>query len=268
MRWLIVTALMLAASAASAQTRPLGANLEQFAYPFPVQWFEGRSQGAPVRMAYLDVAPVGNPKGQTVVLLHGKNFCAATWEGSITALSRQGYRVIAPDQIGFCKSSKPAGYQYSFHALATLTRDLLAKANAGPVVLVGHSTGGILAVRFGLLYPELASSLVLVNPLGLNDTIAEGVPYADLGDLRAGENKTDAASIKAYQLRTYYGGNWKPAYDRWVEMLAGQYASPDGDIVRDAQARLSDMIQTQPIAAELGRLAMPVTLIIGGKDLT
>jgi pimeloyl-ACP methyl ester carboxylesterase len=112
------------------------------------------------------------------------------------------------------------------------------------------------------------SRLVLVNPLGLNDTLAEGVPYADLGTLRAEEAKTDAASIKAYQLRNYYHGEWRPEYDRWVAMLAGQYAGPDGNIVRDAQARLSDMIQTQPVAAELPRLPVPVTLIIGQRDLT
>jgi len=86
--------------------------------------------------------------------------------------------------------------------------------------------------------------------------------------LRQEEAKTDAASIKAYQLRNYYHGAWRPAYDRWVAMLAGQYASPDGDIVRDAQARLSDMIETQPVAAELDRIAAPVTLIIGQRDLT
>ena len=176
--------------------------------------------------------------------------------------------MIAPDQIGFCKSSKPAGYQYSFHSLATLTRNLLDRAGAGPVAVVGHSTGGILAVRFALLYPDRVSSVVLVNPLGLNDTIAQGVPYADLGTLRAGEARTSANSIKEYQLSTYYGGAWKPEYDRWVDMLAGQYASPDGDIVRDAQARLSDMVQTQPVAAELGNVRAPVTLIIGARDMT
>jgi pimeloyl-ACP methyl ester carboxylesterase len=152
--------------------------------------------------------------------------------------------------------------------MAELTRRLLDQARAGKVVLVGHSTGGILATRFALLHPERVSRLVLVNPLGLNDTLAEGVPYTDLRRLRSEEAQTDAASIKAYQLRNYYHGEWRPAYDRWVAMLAGQYAGPGGDVVRDAQARLSDMIQTQPVAAELPRLAVPVTLIIGQRDLT
>lgn len=251
-----------------AQTVPLGANLERFDYPAPVRWYETSSQGHPIRMAYLDLAPTVRANGTTVVLLHGKNFCAATWDETARGLTGAGFRVIATDQVGFCKSSKPEGYQYSFHTMAELTRGFLDRAGAGKVVLVGHSTGGILAIRFALLHPERVTKLVLVNPLGLNDTLAEGVTYTDLGTLRAEEAQTDAASIKAYQLRNYYHGEWRPAYDRWVSMLAGQYASPDGNVVRDAQARLSDMIQTQPVAAELPRLGMPVTLIIGERDLT
>lgn len=260
--------LVVPGTVAAAQTVPLGADLQRFDYPAPVHWFEAASQGRTVRMAYLDLAPTVRANGTTVVLLHGKNFCAATWGETARGLAGAGFRVIAPDQVGFCKSSKPAGYQYSFHAMAELTRALLDRAGTGRVVLVGHSTGGILATRFALLHPDQVSRLVLVNPLGLNDTLAEGVPYTDLGALRAEEAKTDAASIKAYQLRNYYHGAWHPAYDRWVAMLAGQYAGPGGDSVREAQARLSDMIQTQPVAAELPRLAMPVTLIVGQRDLT
>jgi len=263
-----IVAFACAGTLATAQTVPLGADLERFSYPAPVRWHHAASQGHPVRMAYLDLAPTARANGITVVLLHGKNFCAATWGDTARGLAQAGYRVIAPDQVGFCKSSKPAGYQYSFHAMAELTRGLLDRAGAGRVVLVGHSTGGVLAIRFALLHPDRVSRLVLVNPLGLNDTLAEGVPYTDLGTLRDEEAKTDAASIKAYQLRNYYHGAWRPAYDRWVAMLAGQYASADGDVVRDAQARLSDMILTQPVAAELPRLAMPVTLVIGQRDLT
>ncbi|MDV3455471.1 alpha/beta hydrolase [Sphingomonas sp. HF-S4] len=258
--------MALLCAAPAAQTPDYGADLERFDYPYPVHWFETRTQ-APARMAYLDVRPSGTAKA-TVVLLHGKNFCAATWEDTIRGLAARGYRVIAPDQIGFCKSAKPDGYQYSFHALAANTLALLYQAAVGKVVLVGHSTGGMLATRFALLYPDRVSKLVLVNPLGLNDTLAEGVPYTPLDMLRAEEAKTSAASIKVYQQRNYYNGQWRPAYDRWVVMLAGQYASTRGDSVREAQARLSDMIQTQPVAAELGRVRIPTTLIIGQTDKT
>jgi pimeloyl-ACP methyl ester carboxylesterase len=252
---------------AQAAARPLGANLERFDYPYPVKWYEATSQGRAVRMAYMDVPPTGAPNGAVVVLLHGKNFCGATWADTAKALSAGGFRVLIPDQIGFCKSSKPSGYQYSFQALAALTHGLLAHAGAQRVVLVGHSTGGMLAIRYALAYPAEVARLVLVNPLGLNDTLADGAPYADVGMLRQEEDKTDAASIKAYELKNYYHGDWRPAYDRWLEMLAGEYQD-DGGIVRDAQARLSDMIETQPVTGELPRVQPPVSLLIGQLDRT
>ncbi|WP_116090184.1 alpha/beta fold hydrolase [Sphingomonas crusticola] len=264
----VLLSIGLAQTPALAQTVPLGTNLERFDYPYPVRWFDTRSQGQSVRVAYMDVAPIAAPNGRVVVLLHGKNFCGATWGETSRALAQRGFRVIVPDQIGFCKSSKPAGYQYSVAALASLTRDLLDHIGAKRPVLIGHSTGGLIAMRFALLFPEHLSSLVLVNPLGLSDPLAEGVPYTELGALRAEEAMTDAASIKAYQLKAYYHGAWRPEYDRWVAMLAGQYAGPNGDVVRDAQARLSDMIETQPVAAELSRIAVPTTLIIGQADTT
>lgn len=270
MRRLLAIAILLGtmSQVGPAQTRPLGANLEAFAYPYPIQWFEATSQGRPVRMAYMDIAPTGPANGRTAVLLHGKNFCAATWGETARALAAAGFRVIVPDQIGFCKSSKPTGYQYSVMELATLTRDLLDHEGVTRPILVGHSTGGLIAMRFALLFPDHLSGLVLVNPLGLSDPLAEGVPYTGLSDLLAEEAKTDVASIKAYQLKNYYHGEWRPDYDRWVAMLAGEYASADGSIVRDAQARLSDMIETQPIAADLARIAVPTTLIIGQADVT
>ncbi|WP_246587039.1 alpha/beta fold hydrolase [Stakelama flava] len=113
--------LLLAAQPADTPAAtPLGADLERFDYGAPVHWFETQAQGGTVRMAYLDLAPQGHANGHTGVLFHGKNFCSATWLDTAKALAAQGYRVISPDQIGFCKSSKPVGFQYSFAALATL----------------------------------------------------------------------------------------------------------------------------------------------------
>src|SRR6185436_3423207 len=106
---------------------------------------------------------------------------------------------------------------YSVAALATLTRDLVLSAGVARAVLVGHSTGGMIAMRYALLHPDAVSQLVLVNPLGLSDPLAAGVPYTELGALEGEEAKTDAASIKAYELENYYHGVWRPDYDRWLE---------------------------------------------------
>src|SRR3954466_9161611 len=117
MKQLLAAILLLLAAPAAAQDAPsYGPNLEGYDYPFPVQHYRFQSQGVAMDMAYMDIKPVQangasaragatNKEARTIVLLHGKNFCAATWIGSIKVLTEAGYRVIAPDQIGFCKST-------------------------------------------------------------------------------------------------------------------------------------------------------------------
>jgi len=263
----VVAALLLVATMVRAQSPGYGPRLEGFEYPYPVKRLAFESQGQPLSMAYLDVAP---PKanGRSVVLLHGKNFCAATWQASIEALSQAGYRVIAPDQIGFCKSSKPKAYQFSLGQLAANTRAVLQKLGIERASIVGHSMGGMLAARYALQYPQAVAQLVLVNPIGLEDWKAEGVPWRSVDEWYARELKTDASSIKQYQLATYYSGQWKPEYDRWVGMLAGMYAGPGKQRVAWNQALASDMVFNQPVFYELPRIAVPTTLMIGQRDRT
>jgi len=244
-----------------------GEELQGFAYPYPVQRFEFVSQGAALQMGYIDLV-AEHPNGKTAVLLHGKNYCAATWESTIRSLSASGYRVIAPDQIGFCKSSKPEHYQYSFQQLALNTHMLLQQLGVAGIVLVGHSTGGMLAIRYALMYPEQVKQLVLVDPIGLEDWKAKGVPSVSVDAWYAHELKTSADSIRRYEQSTYYAGQWRPEYERWVQMLAGLYRGPGKNRVAWNSALLYDMIYTQPVVYELGQLHMPTLLMIGDQDNT
>lgn len=241
--------------------------LADFSYDWPVARHAFESQREAMEMAYIDVKPQ-RPNGRTAVLLHGKNFCAGSWNTTIRTLSDAGYRVIAPDQIGFCKSTKPARYQYGLHTLAANTHALLAALKVEKPVLIGHSMGGMLAMRYALQYPGELSKLVLVNPLGLEDWRAKGVPNATVDQLYATERKTTRASIKAYQQSTYYAGQWRPDYDRWVDMLASMYAGPGGDVVAWHQALTADMVFNQPVIHEIDRIAVPTVLMIGEKDNT
>jgi len=256
------------AKATAAAPASYGMELEEFAYPYPVKSFELESQQQKLHMAYLDVAPIGTPNGRSVVLLHGKNFCAGTWGATIEALRRAGYRVIAPDQIGFCKSSKPQSYQFSFQQLAQNTQRLLASLGVSKFVLLGHSMGGMLAMRYALMDPSSIEKLVLVNPIGLEDWKSKGVPYQSVDAWYAAELQNSAEKIRSYQKATYYADSWKPEYDVWVEMLAGMYRGPGKQRVAWDSALTYDMIYTQPVIYELEKLAMPVLLLIGKKDNT
>lgn len=244
-----------------------GVRLENFTYPYPVEVMEFESQQQNLEMAYMDVSPVGKPNGQSVVLFHGKNFCAATWAELIHVLTQHGYRVVAVDQVGFCKSSKPSNYQYSFHQLAANTQRLLEKLGIQKPIIMGHSMGGMLATRYALLYSENVRGLMMVNPIGLEDWLHKGVPYISIDTWYDNQLGMSAEGIKRYQKNTYYAGNWRKDYDVWVDMLAGQF---DADREKSAwiSALIYDMILTQPVVHEFDKLKVPTWLFIGEQDNT
>jgi len=268
MRRMLALILFLITLPARADDGPAyGPMLEGYDYPFPVQHFRFQSQGVAMDMAYMDVNPA-QPNGHTITLLHGKNFCAATWGATIRVLTGAGYRVIAPDQVGFCKSTKPAYYQYSFEQLAANTHALLNSLGISKTIIMGHSMGGMLATRYALTYPSGTEQLVSVNPLGLEDGRAKGVPPTGVDQLYQTALKTTADSIRDYERTIYYAGTWKPEYEPWVQMLAGMYRGPGKAIVAWNSALTYDMIYSQPVFYEFENLKMPVLLIIGDHDNT
>jgi len=244
-----------------------GVRLEHFDYPFPVKIFKFTSQRQNLEMAYMDVQPT-NANPSTVVLLHGKNFSGAYWAQTANALRDAGFRVIMPDQIGFGKSSKPENYQFTLQQLALNTHALLTDCGVNKAFICGHSMGGMIAIRYALMFPDQTTALVLVDPLGLEDWQAKGVPYLSLDRQFKKELSQTAETIRTYEKENYYHGDWKPEYEPWVDMLTNFLASPDYPRMAWDQALTSDMIFTQPVCHELGNLKMPVLLIIGLADRT
>jgi pimeloyl-ACP methyl ester carboxylesterase len=235
-------------------------------YPFPVQYLELQTQRQQLRMAYMDVQPE-RPNGRSVLLLHGKNFSGFYWQPTMRRLLDQGFRVVVPDQIGFGKSSKPQSYQFGFQALAENTRALLTRLRIEQVAVVGHSMGGMLAVRFALLYPALTDKLVLVAPLGLEDW-KRSVPARSVDDWYTEELKATPDSIREYQKQAYYAGEWRPEYEPLLEFSAGMTQHRDYPKVAWCAALTYDMIFNQPVVYELSDLKPATLLIIGLRDRT
>ena len=245
---------------------PLDARLSDYAYPYPTQTLELETQQQSLEMVYMDER-ANQPNGKTIVLLHGKNFNGAYWGETMAWLLRFGYRVIVPDQIGFGKSSKPERYQFTFQQLAENTKQLLDTLGIDTTIVLGHSMGGMLATRYALMYPKNTEQLILVNPIGLEDWKVK-VPYQTVDQWYAGEMDKNYDKIKAYQQENYYAGEWRPEYDRWVNILAGQAQSEDYGLVAYNAALTYDMIFTQPVVYELPSLPVPTVLIIGTRDRT
>lgn len=228
--------------------------------------FTFNDQQQELEMAYMDLQPE-QPNGETVLLLHGKNFSGAYWEATAKRLAADGYRVVMPDQIGFGKSSKPAHYHFSFQSLAKNTLGLLDAIGVEHTHVLGHSMGGMLASRFVLMFPERTQSLILENPIGLEDWKTM-VPYPGIDAWYAGELGKTGAGIQKYQLNSYYDGKWKPEYQPWVDILVGMVQSEGYAAVAWNQALTYDMIFTQPVVYEFPLIQVPTLLIIGQRDTT
>ncbi len=255
-----------AAQAALAPVAPIGIDLESVAYPYQVTFFPLSIAGLDLRMAYMDVAPAARPNGKTLVLFHGKNFSSLYWAGTIAAAVARGYRVVAPDQIGWGKSSKPA-LAYSFDLLANATQTLLASLGIPRITLIGHSTGGMLATRFARMFPDTVEALVLEDSLGMED-YRRAIEPPSLDALYAQELHLDAAAIR----RTFTNYLADPAhigiFEPLIAIAAGVLQSADYAVAARASALEYRMIYEEPVCYEYDLIAAPSLVVAGAADRT
>ncbi len=266
---LLIILALSAFNPINAQTNSLqwlDIELSNYDYPYPVSQLPLHIQEQNLQMSYMDVKPA-NYNGKNVVLIHGKNFNGAYWQTTIEALTKEGFRVVVPDQIGFGKSSKPQHFHYTFQQLAINTKTLLDSLGITKAAILGHSMGGMLATRFALMYPETTEKLILENPIGLEDWKLK-VPYKPVEWWYQNELKKNYTAIKNYQLKSYYDNHWKPEYDQWVNLLAGWSLNSEYKTIAWNAALTYDMIFTQPVVYEFGNVTAPTLLIIGTRDRT
>lgn len=235
----------------------------QMAPPYPLSYFPVTVELENFKMAYMDVKP-DSANGQTVLLLHGKNFNGYYWKEVIKHLSGRGYRVIVPDQLGFGESDR-AKVSYSFSMMAYNTKKILDFLGIRKVNVIGHSMGGMLAARFTLMYPQAVGKLVLENPIGLED-YKTFVPYRPIDSLYRDEMGSTYETLKAYH-QTYYP-KWLPEYDEWVKRQAADLKKSNYKDIAWVNALTYQMIYDQPVSYELKNITVPTLLIIGQEDRT
>jgi len=111
----------------------------------------------------LDVAVAGLPTNPPIILLHGFPESHRTWRHQIADLA-QDHFVLAPDQRGFAKSSKPEGI--GNYTPDKPVADMIALADRFDLerfTLVGHDWGGAIAWMAALNHPDRVARLIIVN---------------------------------------------------------------------------------------------------------
>jgi len=245
-------------------TDAVGIAMEGVPYPFLVQFLTVDIEGQPSRFAYMDVQPEKS-NGRCVLLLHGKNFYGSYWENTVHALNAAGFRVIVPDQIGFGKSAKPVT-KYTFELLAEKTALLLDHLGITQTAVVGHSMGGMLAVRLTRDYPDRVTHLVLENPIGLEDYRLT-IPPQSLQALYNNELTQTSEDYRKF-VTAYYAHPLPAIVEPFVDVR--DRLTRSGEFPRWAQvaALTYQMIYQQSIVGELPKITRPTLLVIGQKDRT
>lgn len=111
----------------------------------------------------LDVAVAGHPTNPPIILLHGFPESHRTWRHQIADLANDHF-VLAPDQRGFARSSKPEGVEN--YTPDKSVADMIALADHFDIqrfTLVGHDWGGAIAWMAALNHPDRVARLIIIN---------------------------------------------------------------------------------------------------------
>jgi pimeloyl-ACP methyl ester carboxylesterase len=118
----------------------------------------------PVNGITLEGVEGGPPDGPLCILLHGFPEFWWGWRHQLGCLAEAGYRVLAPDQRGYRRSSKPRSIaDYRLDLLADDIVGLIESVGRDSAHLVGHDWGGIVAWWTAIRYPDRILRLVVLN---------------------------------------------------------------------------------------------------------
>jgi pimeloyl-ACP methyl ester carboxylesterase len=256
----------------------LGIGMESYPYPYPVQFLDVRhvaeaawiEHPAPdweqrARLAYMDISPDHASAKPAVLLLHGKNFFGAYWAGVIEALRHNGYRVVVPDLIGWGKSTKPSTLTAA--SLVADLHSLLDHLKIDLVALIGHSTGGLVGMHMARMSPERVQSLVLENPMGLED-YRHGLTQ----EVRHEDWAQDERSMSADQFRRFMAHYFVDKDPRFVEPFVAVRAAiargPEFERWVQSSASGYDMLLNEPAVEFVAALQTRTQFICGTSDRT
>ncbi len=195
-------------------------------------------------MSYVRTWPIDDP-ARLVVLVHGYGEHIGRYEHVAAALNARGSAVVGPDHRGHGQSPGEPALVEDFEPIVDDLRAVVQAARGDlPVVMVGHSMGGLIATRYAQRFPEDLAGLVLSGPaIGLGPVLQGWLEDPPSDPIDGAVLSRDPAVGEAYAADPLvYHGGWK------VPTLQAFIAADDA------------------IAAGPGFGALPLLYVHGGDD--
>jgi 3-oxoadipate enol-lactonase len=195
--------------------------------------------------------------GKTLVLTHGLGGNRQAWETIIPLLTGH-YQVLTWDVRGHGQSDKPEG-KYSAGLFANDLAALLKVLDIGGAFVLGHSMGGVVALRFALDFPDLCNALIV------SSSSAEVNPRATKywQDLANTVLEKGMEAIPSDPTRTFTKSFIEKNPEMVEEFARNRAVNDPGAYVKAALA-----VSEYNYNEELGKIHCPTLIIVGNEDMT
>lgn len=194
--------------------------------------------------------------GHTVLMLHDADGGHLTFAPQVETLAAAGYRAVAWDMPGYGHSAPIE--PYTFKALAQSCIELIDALQGGPVTLVGHGMGAMVALETAVRRPTLVHRLVLCAGGPALDAQAHADWVAPrLQAVEALEGGSTMEQVAQTIVPQFIGAGALPEGSRLAEHALGQ-------VYAGAYRRALEALPTfDRGASDFAHLAMP-SLVVGG----
>ncbi len=185
-------------------------------------------EGGALRIHYVDEGPTG---AELILCLHGQPSWSYLYRKMIPVFVKAGFRVIAPDFVGFGRSDKPTEIDdYSYARHIQWMSEWLEALDLRDINLFCQDWGGLIGLRLVTAYPERFARVVAANT-GLPD--GGGLPADAAGPMHKLYESLPIVSASEL-IERFRAKDGPPGFLFWRKYCA---ESPDfsiGDVMQQA----------------------------------
>lgn len=217
-------------------------------------------------------------EGRPIVLVHGVTLAASLWAYQLAELAGAGFRVLAFDQRGHGASGVGGG-GLSLDRLAVDLGEVLEQLELDDAVVVGHSLGGMVVLRFLTGGLASATGRRRVGAVGLVATTAHPLGGRNIPGLSALPTVTRPLAGPADWVAARLPGPTLPGNDFGLlatRLAFGDSPSPSQVEITQRVAAAAPASVTGEVLLEIVRfdarsglpsIELPTTVVVGGRDI-
>jgi len=218
----------------------------------------------PVFNSKVAVLEAGNKHNPPVILIHGLGQLGMKDWFSVIPILEKNYHVIAIDLPGFGLSAAAKGRflptNYA-HVIATISKQY---SNEKAIVL-GHSMGGAVALRYTELYPKLVKQLILVDAAGLLEKSAfiKHIATFEFGDDLPALVQLQIEGLNEFSSSMIEAGTKNTSITNFLQ--DNDYAW-DWLVSDSSNMNAALSLVEEDFSQAVNQVAVPVNIIWGDKD--